>query len=456
MAGKRSRTMATTTAGTSSNILDLSITPFRTTTVSDDEDDHSTCAGGGCGGQGSCWGVFSTKPEHEQESNGQTAAQRLGASAAATIRRHYGKKKFYVSADGEGDDDDDFDEEEDIAISMGKAFAKLSVEERNVITEEIHGVVSNSGSGGSGTEENDVEADPIFVDHRIHQLQEELRKIPKKEKVDYRRACFLAPSKYSDTNRKFHLMFLRSTRFDTKLAAEKIVSFFKLKTKLFGSEMVAKDITWDDLGEEERNALLTLNTATFLPLPDMAGRKIIFGSFFHVAPQVKARAEFYLIMREVENDEMVQKHGVIAVAYDVGVPFAVQSRCANTIIADVFLFLPFKFTCFHYCYSNPALHVTFTIFFRLFRKYVGARFREHFGNHVEAHVSRFHKRIVSKCAGNCELPILSVYKFTTLDVTMVSQTHSLLHRRGLFCFTHIVLSDGLRYSSFSLSKRPGR
>ena len=66
-------------------------------------------------------------------------------------------------------------------------------------------------------------------------------------------------------------------------------------------------------------------------------------------------------------------------------------RISDVCISDVYIYLPFKFTSFHYCYSNPTFRITFSIFSRLLRKYVGgARFREHYGqSHMEIQVSFF-------------------------------------------------------------------
>ena len=367
---------------------------------------------------GSCWNGFGAFLDNNNRSRSNDSP----IDEAAMIRKQYCKRY------GEDDDDEYIDDEEDIGVSMGKEFAKLSVKERDTITEEIHGVVtpaqqsqySRSGSASRDCmhkqhhvdgDDEDQDEPSYFVNDRINLLQDELKKIPNKDKVDYKRACFLAPTKYGFNNdctsiggdggrhdasfatesKKFYVMFLRSTRYDVKLAAHKIVSFFKLKTRLFGADMVAKDITYDDLGDAERNALLTLNTSMFLPLPDMSGRKILYGSGFdvdNVTPEEKARAEFYMIMKEItQPGSNIQKDGVIAITYDVGHSFYRQSQSVIKIIADVYIYLPFKFTSFHYCYSNPAFRVTFSIFFRLLRKYVGARFREHYGqSHMEVQV----------------------------------------------------------------------
>ena len=118
----------------------------------------------------------------------------------------------------------------------------------------------------------------------------------------------------------------------------------------------------------------------------MAGRKTMVATIKDVVPINKARADFYIVMREIQDDETAQKDGLIAIAYEVGVTFAQQSHFIRNLIPEVYQCLPFKFTCFHYCYSNPALKASFGFFFNFVKKVIGARFREHYGNHVEAQV----------------------------------------------------------------------
>ena len=96
----------------------------------------------------------------------------------------------------------------------------------------------------------------------------------------YNKACFLAPTKYQD-NRAFFLMFLRSTSFNIKAAVHKMIEYFNYKVKLFGWEKVAKDITLDDLDEDDMEALKS-GASVFLPYPDTAGRAVCLTVLKHV------------------------------------------------------------------------------------------------------------------------------------------------------------------------------
>ena len=107
--------------------------------------------------------------------------------------------------------------------TIGEDMAKLSVSERNDVFEEIHGV------------DEIIEERPDFVDDQISKMKEEISKIVHKEA--YNKAFLLAPTRVH--NKNFLLMFLRSTKFNSKAAAAKIVCYFDWKYKLFGAEKVS-------------------------------------------------------------------------------------------------------------------------------------------------------------------------------------------------------------------------
>ena len=94
------------------------------------------------------------------------------------------------------------------------------------------------------------------------------------------------------TSRSFQLSFLRADRFDPKAAAQRIRLHFETKKELFCSggsgeadsniDILGRDVTLDDLTDEERKCYSTSNDGSghfmrFLDGRDMAGRPILFG-----------------------------------------------------------------------------------------------------------------------------------------------------------------------------------
>ena len=147
----------------------------------------------------------------------------------------------------------------------GKEFNELSKEEREQIIEEIHGVADLK-----------IEEGPDLIERSMRNLDDELKRVTKYEsRVAYERAAFLAPRLVK--NRDFRLMFLRADIFDAKKAARRMTNYFQSKVELFGEDKLLKDITLEDLDEDD---LATLMTGGFMLLPskDRSGRTIMFVS----------------------------------------------------------------------------------------------------------------------------------------------------------------------------------
>ena len=153
------------------------------------------------------------------------------------------------------------DQEEDASRSLAKEMSQLSVKEINDTLEDIHGVHTFN------------KEDPKYIDECVTRMKREIHDISGKEA--YKRACFLAPKMV--TSRDFCLMFLRSTNFNIKSAAQMCVTHFEFKQRLFGSEKLTKDITLEDLDEHDKAALQS-GYCLILPKKDTTGRAILFNT----------------------------------------------------------------------------------------------------------------------------------------------------------------------------------
>ena len=159
---------------------------------------------------------------------------------------------------------------EDDDVASGKELNQLSSTERDQLIEEIHGVAGIKIEEGSDD----------LKDARIEQLEVELKKLTTYEThVHYDRACFLAP--HLVKHREFRLKFLRADGFNAKKAARRMTNYFQSKVELFGEEKLLKDITLDDLDEDD---LATLMTGGYMILPtkDQSGRTLIYISQRHL------------------------------------------------------------------------------------------------------------------------------------------------------------------------------
>ena len=151
------------------------------------------------------------------------------------------------------------DRNPDTEALFAAELARLSMQERDEVLQDIHGV-------------SDVQKeDPPFVQRCFDDLEEALSLIPVIEKLAYLQAKDLDESYTS--NEDFLLMFLRANSFNIKSSAARIVSFFETKLTLFGPERLARDITYRDLDEDDIQCLES-GYAQILPGRDRAGRVI--------------------------------------------------------------------------------------------------------------------------------------------------------------------------------------
>ena len=121
------------------------------------------------------------------------------------------------------------------------------------------------------------------------------------------------------SNRDFRMIFLRCNRYDPKASAKQMIRFFDLKHELFGDATLTRDITTQDLDEQDMDALM-YGGAQIANTTDRSGRLIILGfpgqrtnvNIFH-----EQRAVFYLGMDICTSIEDTRK-GCIIVSYAVG------------------------------------------------------------------------------------------------------------------------------------------
>jgi hypothetical protein len=128
---------------------------------------------------------------------------------------------------------------EEIDRLVAQAMLELSAEEREKALEETHGVA-----------EVDKE-DPDFIASCLDDLDNCLA--IRKEDTAYALAEQMSYEYVS--NNRFRIMFLRATRYIPQDAAERIIQFFEYKKELFGAEKLVKDITLEDLSEDDLGPL---------------------------------------------------------------------------------------------------------------------------------------------------------------------------------------------------------
>jgi hypothetical protein len=144
---------------------------------------------------------------------------------------------------------------------LAKELNELSVQERERVMEELHGVADV------------IRETPELVHTSCERLNKELQKLSKAKRRALDRALFLKPSLEMDI--PFKLLFLRADSFDAAKAAVRMCKYFQHKLELFGEDKLVKKITLEDMNEDDMAAVRT-GAVAILPQKDQAGRLIWF------------------------------------------------------------------------------------------------------------------------------------------------------------------------------------
>ena len=183
---------------------------------------------------------------------------------------------------------------------ISEALNQLSFDQRQDAYHDVHGIIRDNdndimmddddldGSFGGGRLPKE---DPEMIRQRLRELEQYLLKA-----VYYTSTSSSSSSQSSSSvsggaaalklaveqnpsyvqDKDFRLMFLRSEDYNAKLAATRVMNFFETKRELFGEEKLTKDITLDDLDDDDMYALKS-GGFQILPIPDRSGRRIIYG-----------------------------------------------------------------------------------------------------------------------------------------------------------------------------------
>ncbi|CAJ1948891.1 unnamed protein product [Cylindrotheca closterium] len=247
------------------------------------------------------------------------------------------------------------------------AFNKLTFEERQRQQEVLHGV------------DEQIAEEATFIHSTLQELDNHLKRI--KQGSAYEMAERLDPEYVSA--RAFRVMFLRGNKYDARISASQMLRFFEVKQKLFGVEKMVKDITLEDLDEDDRASL----RSGWLQLhgKDRSGRLIfvqypglrLFKNLIN-----ELRGKFYFIMRLAQSEE-AQLKGIVGVIYAVeelrdstgGIGFVENTQ--------VSLAIPVYVAGFHTCCSDVREYALFSLVVKVLPAKLISRNRIHCGSHLE-------------------------------------------------------------------------
>ena len=172
-------------------------------------------------------------------------------------------------------------------------------------------IFTATSSSSSSTPE-----DAAFLEDCLEKMDDELEyNIPMHEKEAYRIAYEQDP--YYVENRDFRIMFLRSEQYDIRKSVKRMVGHFAMKQYLFGVSKLTKDITQDDLSQDDLDALKGGGYQYLHGYSDHAGRPILFARYANMnykEPINMIRASWYQSM-VLAQDVTIQQSGAIVVPY---------------------------------------------------------------------------------------------------------------------------------------------
>eukprot|EP00526_Cylindrotheca_closterium_P010563 CAMPEP_0113632328 /NCGR_PEP_ID=MMETSP0017_2-20120614/16802_1 /TAXON_ID=2856 /ORGANISM="Cylindrotheca closterium" /LENGTH=396 /DNA_ID=CAMNT_0000542877 /DNA_START=56 /DNA_END=1243 /DNA_ORIENTATION=+ /assembly_acc=CAM_ASM_000147 len=264
---------------------------------------------------------------------------------------------------------EDEQETQEIHSLLSEAMNTLTFEERQEQQEVLHGV------------DRDIGEEAIFIDKALRELDEHLiliRNGTVYELAETMNAGYVGA-------RAFRIIFLRGNRYDAKTSANQMLNFFEMKQQLFGNEKLVKDITIDDLDEDDREAL---KLGIFrLAGRDTSNRQIMVGmpglrNLRNLHVQNELRARFYTTMHALSS-EQTQMKGVVTIMYTVG-NFKDRSKGVGGLEhRRLKLSLPIHTAAFHFCLDDPEQYLLLKVALRAASAKSRARVKVHYGSHLE-------------------------------------------------------------------------
>ena len=163
---------------------------------------------------------------------------------------------------------------------------------------------------------------------------------------------------------------------------------FHHKLDLFGFDCLVRPISIHDLRDDDIEAF-SAGAMQILPIKDKAGRTVCCN--FHKYHNFQSsynqiRLTWYAIMQTLENDESIQKKGVVNIIYNVDNDqdedrFHYTKKDLELMVDASFIndCLPFRYASMHFCYNNPRLKPLMNVIHYAVGTEARIRFRAHYG-----------------------------------------------------------------------------
>lgn len=277
-----------------------------------------------------------------------------------------------------GIDSVDIKNPEEMDNVWAKELAGIRAEEREMNEKMVHGIDSG------------IAETPEMINNALDEMELEIHKTPPKLKTAHERG--LALNSMYIQSKDFRLKFLRSVRFDPKLAAVRYFLCLEYLRDVFGEYALTRRLYITDLNKE---ALEYMKEGQYqlLPCRDCLGRRIIVFSLPNSEKQYSNdtmfMVYFYILLAIVSDDLSTQRNGLVFIVImekkkrQVNSDNALQRmRRTHRLLAAT----PLYWGAVHLCLPDEPIY---RVFVSMFMAWIGQEGRKmlriHRGNRIECH-----------------------------------------------------------------------
>jgi hypothetical protein len=259
---------------------------------------------------------------------------------------------------------------ETVDAIFAAAAAQLSIEQTLSAQEDLYGVVRKV------PEKEQHGRIPAL----IQILRARLGAVKQKRGTAYELAEQIDRT-YVDSH-DFQLKFLRANKYEPQQAAEQIIKFFDMKLMLFGRDKLAKDITLDDLDDDDQSCLKNGHSQVLRTSNNRHVNLVFPGLRRFRTLSNELRARYYILMSMIESED-TQIDGLTIINYCVG---NCKDRTNGTGFVEntrLLLSLPIHIAAAHHCCDDTAQYILLSAAIRLGSATHLSRFKTHIGSQLE-------------------------------------------------------------------------
>lgn len=261
----------------------------------------------------------------------------------------------------------------DAEALLSKELMQLSFNDRNNISEEIHGVRSLA-----------VDETLLVRNEGLTNLQFELDALSPSEKGAYEKAQTLPVTYVNDAD--FRLRFLRVELFDAPAAARRMTSYLDLLLKLFGIEVLTRPLRTTDFKEKDERSCLRGGLVQLLPYRDRSGRRVmvILSDIMSHSHIMRVKIFLYLLTVAAECEE-TQQQGILFVMWPgKNTNIRIPQTEERIVCRKSFSAFPVRVVGFHFCWPDtPFFHFIRSFFVMVMTSNIRARVSFHSGERQE-------------------------------------------------------------------------